>query len=65
MYSEGMNDRLDFVLSGYTAKTGFSFERGKLLGASFVVYLFHHITRYVSWSPPPIIIINGNLNVDD
>ena len=45
MYSEGMNDRLDFVLSGYTAKTGFSFERGKLLGASFVVYLFHHITR--------------------
>ena len=31
MYNKGMVDRVDFVESGYTTKTGFNLERGNVL----------------------------------
>ena len=37
MYNKGMVDRVDFVESGYTTKTGFNLERGNVLEIEFRV----------------------------
>ncbi|KAL5249253.1 hypothetical protein ACHWQZ_G018195 [Mnemiopsis leidyi] len=38
MYNQGMHDRVDFVESGYTAKSGFKLERGVEDNAQYLKY---------------------------